>query len=158
MNKSYKKTSAIGMSLIAVMAIGLISTTAVYAKWSFGVIADNQDQTGTTHGLVATQTIHQIDAQFIAKGVKLVIQVGDQINTGTAGNLSFAAAEAKFLYDNNIGFFPMRGNHEAQASGGNSSASIDMFLNNFPQTRGMMNLFGANDFSHPSVPMTRSTV
>jgi hypothetical protein len=151
MNFSSKKSAALRKALVAVMVSGLMAGSAVQAKWSFGVIADNQDVTGGTHGLVATQTIHQIDAQFIAKGVKLVIQVGDQLNTGAAGNLSFAAAEAQFLYENNIGFFPMRGNHEAQASGGKSTATIDMFLNNFPQTRGLANIFGESHFSSPSI-------
>jgi hypothetical protein len=154
MNKSYKKTSAIAMRLIVVMVIGLFSITAVQAKWSFGVIADNQDAAGLSHGLVATQTIHQIDSQFIAKGVKLVIQVGDELNApqkGVHGDLAFAAAEAQYLYNAGIGFFPMRGNHEAQSDGGNSDLTMTMFRTNFPQTQGLSNTFGAANFSSPTL-------
>ncbi len=154
MAQMLKMTSKIRTFFIAVMVSGLISGTAVYAKWSFGVIADNQDAAGTSHGLVATATIHQIDSQFIIKGVKLVIQVGDELNApqkGIHGDLSFAAAEAEFLYKAGIGFFPMRGNHEAQSDLGNSDYTMTMFrTTNFPQTQGgSSHLFGATNFSSP---------
>jgi len=158
MNKSYKKTSAIRMALIVVMAIGLFSTTAVYAKWSFGVIADNQDATGCPHGLVATQTIHQIDAQFIAKGAKLVVQVGDELNSPSCsptvhGDLIYAAQEAQNLYNVGIGFFPLRGNHEAQSDAGKSDFTINMFRTDFPQTSFDFNsfFFGATHFNSPTL-------
>lgn len=144
------------LRLITVAAgVSLLANTSVFAKWSFGVIADNQDATGLTHGLVATATIHQINAQFIAKGVKLVVQVGDELNapqSGVHGDLAFASVEAQLLYNAGIGFFPMRGNHEAQSDGGLNDITLKMFRTNFPQTQGGgANTFGTSNFNSPSI-------
>ena len=158
------KTSALGLALGVVMAGGLMLQTSAYAKWSFGVLADNQDVYGASHGMVATQTIHQIDAEFIAREVKLVVQVGDQMNgpfLGVRGNLSYAANEAQNLYDQGIGFFPMRGNHEAQTDAGLNTVTMDIFRNLFPQTQGNLSAFAQTPealaqygavFSFPTLP------
>ena len=146
MKHSYKKASAVCISLIVVIMIGLFSATAVYAKWSFGVMTDNhfgllKDQAGQDP---EASVVNQIDSQFIARGVKFVIDVGDQING--FGNLAVPAALAQQLYDAGIGYFPMRGNHEAV-----TPDNIQNFLANFPQTQGLSNTFGAANFSSPSI-------
>ncbi len=133
----------------AASAICLGSPAPVEAAWSFGVIGDTQwtcpgDPEGTNAGKVSSSVIRQINDEFIAKGVKLVIQVGDLSNA--SGNMAMRAAAAQQLYDAGIGFFPMRGNHDAAALD-----SLTALRANFPQTQGMSNTFGASNFSSPTV-------
>jgi hypothetical protein len=83
--------------------------------------------------------IHALNQQFIAAGVKFVVQVGDLVdaeswtnpaNGATERTLPYRAAAAQALYDAGIGFFPVRGNHEASVTAANEMLVL------FPQTRG----------------------
>lgn len=127
--------SAIGLCLIAV--------TDVSAKWSFGVMGDNQQGANPQY---SPSAITAITAKFIENQVKFVIQVGDQANANaTADFLTARVALVQPLYDANIGYFPLRGNHEAFNIGG-----VPWFLQKYPQTRGgEVNTFGATNFNSP---------
>ncbi|HID28641.1 MAG TPA: metallophosphoesterase [Desulfobacterales bacterium] len=131
-------------------AFGTVSDTA----WKFGVMADTQWKTG--RGAVdpascATTIIDALNDQFLQHGCKFVIQVGDLVdreqNEFTHERfLPTRAAHASALYDNGIGFFPVRGNHEASAA-----AAMEMTVL-FPQTRGQgKHLFGATNFKSPKL-------
>ena len=72
-----------------------------------------QDPSGLDPNSVAVSIINQVDAQFVNLGVKFVIQVGDLTDCGTtAAIITRALAAQTNLYPHNIGFFPIRGNHE----------------------------------------------
>lgn len=123
------------------------------SAWKFGLNGDTQwtttDPAGTNPNGVPVSIINQLNSQFISKGVKFVIQVGDLTENGNDADLAVRAGACRSLYDANIGFFGVRGNHETYASPGNSFA-IPVIKNYFPQHRGMGNLFGDpnyNDFN-----------
>ncbi len=125
--------------------------------WKFGVMSDTQwsnaADAANNPGTVAVGIINQLNQQFIDKEVKFVLQVGDLDDKETNYNglpqsprlgISTRAAAAQALYDAGIGFFPLRGNHEAS-----STAAVEV-QNNFPQTQGGDNSVGATNFSSPS--------
>jgi hypothetical protein len=124
----------------------------VSKPWSFGVMSDTQwttnDPAGANPNGVPVSIIEQIDRQFIEKGVKFVIQVGDLTESGNDADIATRAAAAEDLYDAGIGFFPMRGNHETYATPANDWG-IPAIQADFPQTRGLMNTFGAKRFDSP---------
>ena len=124
-------------------AVGKTSKTA----WKFAVMADTQWLTaddGKNPNTSAIDIIQQLNAQFVAQGVKFAVQVGDLAdqasgNSTVAGYPTTAsiaedtrALFAQPLYNSGIGFFACRGNHD------NGSAAE--FVNLFPQTQnGTMN-------------------
>ena len=91
-------------------------TPPASTAWKFGVMSDTQwttaDPAGQNPTTVAVSIIDQLNPQFIAAGVKFVIQVGDLADTGNDADETVRAQAAQPLYDAGIGFFPMRGNHE----------------------------------------------
>jgi hypothetical protein len=115
-------------------------------------MADTQwtctDPAGQNPTTVAVSIIDQINPQFIAAGVKFVIQVGDLADTGNDADEIVRAHAAQPLYDAGIGFFPMRGNHETYGTA--NSFAIPVFQTSYPQTRGLSNTFGATNFSSPT--------
>jgi len=102
------------------------------ATWSFGVMADTQwtgvPDDGQNPNSVSVAVTDRLNNEFIAKGVKFVIQVGDLTDNGAALSLDTRARQAQALYNAGIGFFPMRGNHEA------SAVAAAEFQRIFPQT------------------------
>lgn len=105
--------------------------------WSFGVMGDTQWTLGRpdyspdvwgrygTPGYVydadknpffiSESIAKQVRAALISHKVKFVFQMGDSSNWGGVGAISTSAAAVAAdgdLYDNNIGFFPLRGNHD----------------------------------------------
>ncbi len=129
-------------------------------EWSFGVMGDTQwtvgeDPTGMNPEYVSAALAGAIQQQFIDSGVKFVIQTGDL--TDRAGNegLKARAEAAQPLYDFGVGFFPIRGNHETYGymygRDPDWDLNIPAFRSNFPQTQGMGNTFGANNFSSPDI-------
>lgn len=126
-----------------VASVGANSTTA----WKFGVMSDSQwlaADDGKNPNTSAIDIINQIQQQFIAQGVRFVVQVGDLAdqasgNSTEAGYATTAslcedtrALFAQPLYNAGIGFFACRGNHD------NGSAAE--FVSLFPQTKnGVMN-------------------
>jgi hypothetical protein len=108
--------------------------------WSFGVMGDTQwttaDNADKNPGTVAVEIIKQLNQEFIAKGVKFVIQVGDLADGANATNNGFAITSKyrQDLYNAGIGFFPIRGNHDYSAFAAKEVARA------FPQNRdGMQN-------------------
>jgi len=99
-----------------------------------GVMADTQwtgvADDGKNPNSVAVDIINQVDTQFIAKGVKFVVQVGDLTDNGSVTALDTTAAYRQALYNNGIGFFPLRGNHEY------STTAATEFVRVFPQSSG----------------------
>jgi UDP-N-acetylmuramyl pentapeptide synthase len=84
--------------------------------WSFGVISDTQwtiVDDGYNPNTVGANIIKQIDQQFIQAGVDLVVAVGDTVNVGSQLNIDTRALYAQDLYNAGVGFYPLRGNHEA---------------------------------------------
>ncbi len=126
--------------------VGQNSTTA----WKFGVMADTQwldSDDGKNPNTAATDIINKLNDQFIAQGVKFVVQVGDladkansagvynvPVSGGTYPMANGQVAEdtrALFtqpLYNAGIGFFPVRGNHD------DTAATAAEFTAIFPQT------------------------
>jgi hypothetical protein len=141
---------AVGVALIAVVALavalpvagakttkslksGKCFPTMSGKAWSFGVMADTQwtgiADDGKNPNTVAVEVIKQLNQQFISKGVKFVIQVGDLTDNGSNLALDTTAAFRQSLYSAGIGFYPLRGNHESSQTGANE------FLRVFPQTQ-----------------------
>jgi hypothetical protein len=154
--------------MIAVVLVGVLGactaapSATVSQPWSFGVMSDTQwtcatDPAGQNPNGVSVSIINQINKQFIDKGVKFVIQVGDLTENGNDSDIATRATAAQPLINAGIGFFPMRGNHETYAnkvqndySTNTNSFGIPAVQSNFPQTRGISNTFGAANFSSPT--------
>ncbi len=160
------RTSRLAILTIAIAALVLVMAGSAFANgkkpahhngkdkvWSFGVMGDTQwttsDPAGANPNGVPVSIIKQLNQQFIAKGVKFVIQVGDLTESGNDADIAVRAAAAEDLYQAGIGFFPIRGNHETYANPANGYG-ISAVQADFPQTRGLMNRFGARHFSSPT--------
>ncbi len=59
----------------------------------------------------------QLDKQFINKGVKFVVEVGDLCDDGSVAGEDTRAVFAQELYNAGIGFYPLSGNHDDGQSG-----------------------------------------
>jgi hypothetical protein len=104
----------------SILALGFAADPSIAAHWSFGVISDTQwtiADDGKNPNTCAADIIRQIDQQFIDKGVELVVHVGDMVNSGSQDNDYTRALYAQDLYNAGIGFYPLRGNHEAAHDG-----------------------------------------
>lgn len=107
--------------------------------WKFGVMADSQwaADDGKNPNSVAADVISQLNEEFIAQGVELVIAVGDLADDGCytapCAPLQTRAAFAQALYNAGIGFYPIRGNHNGQVL---SALELQRL---FPQTRDGVN-------------------
>ena len=100
---------------LALFCVGSL-TAALAEPWSFGVIADTQwsgPDDGKNPNSVAADIIRQVDAEFIAKGVKLVVAVGDTVDKASKASIDTRALYAQDLYNAGIAFYPLRGNHDA---------------------------------------------
>jgi hypothetical protein len=111
--KPYFKTLlALIVALAVFMAVGPSSAETL----KFGIISDTQwtkTDDGYNPNTVAAWIIKQIDQKFIEAGVDLVIAVGDTCDQGSQVNIDTRALYAQTLYNAGIGFYPLRGNHEA---------------------------------------------
>ncbi|ADD69389.1 metallophosphoesterase [Denitrovibrio acetiphilus DSM 12809] len=126
------------------------STLPSANAWKFGIISDTQwtkDDDGENPASCAVDIINALNAKFVEHDVDLVVHVGDltddgrhdfqAYNTKTALTYDYTTADAmgvraryvQELYNNGIGYFPLRGNHD------NSAEAATEFLNFFPQTR-----------------------
>lgn len=111
-------------------ALALVAGSSAFAeKWSFGVMADTQwtakNDTGNNPNTVAVGIINQINSQFINKGVKFVVQVGDLTDNGSIDGLQTRLDANNALSAAGINFYALRGNHES------SSAAQTFFQNNY---------------------------
>jgi hypothetical protein len=140
-------------------SLGASATLPSASAWQFAVMADTQWLTADTDHLnpntSAIGIINQLNQQFIAQGVKFVVQVGDLAdqasgNSSEAGYPTTAALcedtrglFVQTLFNNGIGFFACRGNHD--------DGSAAEFVKLFPQTQsGQMNATPASAFSSVS--------
>ncbi|TCJ11701.1 metallophosphoesterase [Parasulfuritortus cantonensis] len=159
--REFLKTGSLGLAGLALGGQSLpwlidqavAGSLASGQPWKFGVMADTQWSNKNDPDSPATCAVNIIEAlnqQFIAAGVKFVVQVGDLVNTETwnvtsaagytdpfgnaAGTavrtLPYRAWAAQSLYDHGIGFFPLRGNHEGSQTAANELPAL------FPQTLG----------------------
>lgn len=133
-------------------AISLAAATAAHAEpFKFGVMADTQwtsNDAGNNPNTVALGIINQILPKFVDAQVKFVVQVGDLTDNGSTGGLDTWNVAAQTLYNNRIGFYPVRGNHEPSAT------AAARFKLNFPQTQGQgANVAGATNHASPATPV-----
>lgn len=132
-------------------ALATTCTPPASTAWKFGVMSDTQwttaDPAGQNPTTVSVSIIDQLNPQFIAAGVKFVIQVGDLADTGNDADETVRAQAAQQLLNAGIGFFPMRGNHETYGTG--NQFAIPVLQSLYPQTQGLSNTFGATNFSSP---------
>ena len=106
-------------------------TATPSTAWSYGVMADTQwisTDDGNNPNSAAIAIINQLNAQFIAKGVKFVVHVGDLQDNGSSAGLDARAEFTQALYNAGIGLFPLRGNHES------SAPNATEFKRLYPQT------------------------
>lgn len=119
--------------ILSTCVLSLLAGSAFAAPWKFGVMSDTQWPTSpdNKNPNVAVDVVRHLNQEFIDKGVKFVVQVGDL--TDAAGtnniNLDVRATFAQDLYNAGIGFYPLRGNHESSASNAVRVQQI------FPQTQ-----------------------
>lgn len=139
------------------------ASIACAEPWRFGLIADTQwpeiayyDRLSgwrNPNG-VAVDILRQVDREFAARGVALVVAAGDLTDGASLAGMDTRATWAQPLYNRGIGFFPLRGNHD-----GTAEAAAE-FLRVFPQTRdGLMNRTPTSAFDwsdsatlHPELP------
>jgi hypothetical protein len=168
----YGSTGAAGLALGGLTRTPLFRIGNVFAcsenAWKFGVMGDTQwtlhpgnsstetlaqDPSGLNPNSVSVSIINQVDAQFVNLGVKFVIQVGDLTDCGTTAAIATRALAAQTnLYPHNIGFFPIRGNHETYGGeyGDLNLYAIPAIQENFPQTRGLGATWDAFNFNSPT--------
>jgi 3',5'-cyclic AMP phosphodiesterase CpdA len=132
-------------------ALGMSAAATAHAEpFKFGVMADTQwtsNDAGNNPNTVALGIINQILPRFVEQQVKFVVQVGDLTDNGSTGGLDTWNVAAQTLYNNQIGFYPVRGNHEPSAT------AAARFIANFPQTRGQgANVAGAVNHASPATP------
>jgi hypothetical protein len=123
--------------VLSACALTLLATSAYAVPWKFGVMSDTQWPTSpdNKNPNVAVNIIRHLNTEFVNKGVKFVVQVGDLTDTPGTGNINLdvRATFAQELYNNGIGFYPLRGNHESAA------AAAVRFQQIFPQTQSCLN-------------------
>jgi hypothetical protein len=139
---------AVTFGMFRIAAIAVVSAVGLFVwplaasaeSWKFGVLADTQwrvDDDGRSPNSVPAGILKQIDREFIRHGVKLVVGVGDTVNKSSKDNLNARALYAQGLYNAGIGFYPLRGNHDASwKEPANLGAE---FKKSFPQTQNGLN-------------------
>ena len=156
-------------SLLISMILSLVFSAVSFAEgggrygvdpWSFGLMADTQwtvseDPEGTNPETVSAALANVIQEQLVDNGVRFVIQVGDLSDLAGDDAVAARAAAAQPLIDDEIGFFPLRGNHETYGFlfGRDPDHDMDIpaYLAAYPQTRGLDNTLGAYNFSSPDI-------
>ena len=139
MNKSAILTAGSTMAF----AVCLAATSASAESWKFGVLSDTQwtsANDGKSPESIPASMIQQIDQAFIAKGVKLVISVGDVVDTPTPATLETRALYSQDLYNTGIAFYPLRGNHESEMKNSGSDFAYLPTLKSFVRLRGYAGL------------------
>jgi hypothetical protein len=158
MKKSVHFKLCLSFILTIAMIVGAASAWA--EPWKFGVMSDTQwkaNVDGENPETVAVGIINKLNSRFIAHDVKFVIQVGDLVDKETNSpnglpldrTMDTRAAAAQALYDAGIGFYPLRGNHEA------SVTAAGEFQTLYSQTTGSgPYVFSASSFSSPSTTLS----
>lgn len=150
-----KTRMLIGATCVASAGVGCF--TAQAAPWKFGVLSDTQwvqaggasapIDDGKSPASFPASIIQQVDQEFIRQGAKFVIAVGDTIDGNKQIEIQARSLYAQDLYNAGVGFFPVRGNHEA---GGTDTGMF--FGTYFPQTiNGGANNLTPNTFNVASI-------
>lgn len=92
-------------------------STASANPWTFGVISDTQDTVGTGSNTVATNIISAVNQQFVAQGVKFVVQPGDLADSESDAALQTRLNANSALTAAGIPFYGLRGNHDDTSGG-----------------------------------------
>lgn len=101
-----------GLLLVA-LGISALMPASATAAWTFGIIGDTQWAPQTDENrTVAIHVIDQVNQQFIAHGVDIVLAVGDLHDTMTPTAIQVRKDRNKPLADAGIPFYPVRGNHD----------------------------------------------
>ena len=123
--------------------------------WMFGVISDTQwttsDPANENPNSVPASIIKQVNQHFINNGVQLVIAVGDLVDVGSQINDYTRALYVQDLYNAGIGFYPIRGNHEAAYSN-NYMGSDEDFWHAYPQISNGLNNATPSDITTSLIP------
>lgn len=158
-----------GSSLPWMIQDAVAAATDAGTPWKFGIMADTQWANANdiaSPAYCAINIIQALNQQFINAGVKFVVQVGDLVDqeawkvTSAAGysdpfgnavgtsvrTLPYRAWAAQSLYNAGIGFFPLRGNHEASKTAATELKTL------FPQTTGTDKLYGASKVVASNIP------
>ena len=172
--KATRLASVAMILLLAFTAIALAQGGRYQVDpWSFGVHGDTQwyvsgNFNDENPNWVSAGIAGAINEQFIAYkntgkyDVKFVLQVGDLTDRAGDAAMYTRADVASSLYNEGIGFFPLRGNHESYGYlyglDPDYNLNIPAYLDAFPQTQGMYaadglneDNFGAINFSSPNV-------
>ena len=153
--KELSRTKKVGLLILSVLLVLFVTVTSAPAKpWSFGVISDTQwtmTDDGKNPNTCAADIIRQVDKQFIHAGVKLVIAVGDTVDVGSKTSIDTRALYAQDLYNAGIGFYPLRGNHEAAEDPNYTLSGIELQYA-FPQIGTGMNNQTPSDITRSIVP------
>jgi len=150
MRKLFCSKTVLALAFVVGMFIG--TGWAFAQPWSFGIISDTQwtvSDDGKNPNTVAADIIKQINREFIVRGVELVIAVGDTVDVSTQTNVDTRALFVQDLYNAGIGFYPLRGNHEAEWTG-----SGPEFVRVFPQTQNGLNNNTPADINPSIIPGT----
>lgn len=158
--RQFLKYGGAGFAGISLSALNLpifrlkkASASVSDTAWQFGVMADTQWKTGGSAGgepnSCAASVIDALNEQFIQHDCKFVIQVGDLVDRESVSGvrtLPTREEHTQALYNAGIGFFPLRGNHEASATAAREMPDL------FPQMLGNgPNLFDATNFQSPDI-------
>jgi len=122
--------------------------------WKFGIIADTQwtkTDDGKNPNTTAADIIQQVNKQFIAHAVDLVVAVGDTVDVGSATSIGTRALYAQELYNARIAFYPLRGNHEAAESPPDLTSGIEL-AHAFPQVWNGINNATPADITTALIP------
>jgi hypothetical protein len=105
--------------MLSACVLTLITSAAFAAPFKFGVMSDTQwpNSPDSKNPNVAVNVINHLNQEFINKGVKFVVQVGDVTDGGSNTQLDIRATFAQDLYNAGIGYYPLRGNHESSKAG-----------------------------------------
>ncbi|MDR3673247.1 MAG: metallophosphoesterase, partial [Holophaga sp.] len=136
--------------------LGTQATLPTTSAWKFAVMGDTQwiaPDDGLNPNTAAIGLIAPLNSLFIAEKVKFVVQVGDLADSGNGAypneaNYGYStppnlcedtrAIFTQSLYNNGIGFFPLRGNHD------DLNTTATEFVKLYPQTQnGTMNVASA---------------
>jgi hypothetical protein len=149
-----KNLSRLKTVISLIIAVLVWISSALADPWKFGVISDTQwtnEDDGRNPNTCAADIIRQVNRQFINTGVKLVIAVGDTVDVGSKISVDTRALYAQDLYNAGIGFYPLRGNHEA-AGDPHYLLSGTEFLYAFPQIVDGTNNLTPSDITTSIIP------
>ena len=112
MKKTLCLTSIYAVAVISILMI-FVSTVSAHdaGPWSFGVIPDTQwtvPDDGRNPNSLSVDIINHINQEFINKGVKFVVAVGDITDNGANVALDTRATYVQALYNAHIGFETFR--------------------------------------------------